>query len=137
MPTDLPDYVREMNISGQVTSEVTIGNVTLTPLYDEKTGTGTTADAYANTLSWDVRGFKKKSIYLLNTGGTNSLIVQVDKKCHSSGLAWTEMTEQTIAAGSSFLWRSCESYATVILKVKSASAGLTTTYQYDAIGVKL
>ena len=59
MVADLPDYVREMNISGQVSSEVTIGNVTLTPLYDEKTGTGTTTNDYVAALTWDVRGFKK------------------------------------------------------------------------------
>lgn len=137
MTSDLPDYVRETNISGQVDSTVTIGDVLLAPLYDEKTGTGTTTNSYVDVLTWDVRGYKKKSIYLKNTGGANSLLVLVNKKCHSAGLTWTEMTEQTIAFGSSFLWRSCESYATVMLQVKSASAGNSTTYQYDAIGVKL
>jgi len=137
MVADLPDYVREMNISGQVSSTVSIGDVILSPLYDEKTGTGTTTNDYVAAFTWDVRGQKKKSILVKNTGASNNLTVLVSKKCHSSGLSWEEEAASDIEEGSYFLWRSCESYATVIIQVKSTSSGNSTTYQYDAIGVRL
>lgn len=98
-----------------------------------KTVSGTTTDNYVNALDWMCAGHGSKTILLQNTGSTNSLTYNVITYAYAGGIAYTEIPDTQLTAGSIAQIILNNAYAEVVLQVKSTTAGASTTYRIDYI----
>lgn len=97
-------------------------------------GTGTTANAYANALEWVSTGLKNKGITLKNTHATNDLKFKVLTYRHPSGQPKEFVAETTLAATKTVDITLNDAYALIEVAVKSAVADTHATYQIDKVG---
>ena len=97
-----------------------------------KSSTGITTDTYAGTTI-DSLGYERVTLILYNSDSTNSLSYKIDAYCYDGGAAYALVTETALTHGSSvkFAVAANESYAQIIVSVKSTSAGNHATYQID------
>ena len=96
--------------------------------------TGTTTNDYANALDWASEGFASKTIVLKNTHATNALLYKVLTYAYSGGVELTEVSEATLAVGTSRVIRINQAYAVVKVQVKSSVADTHATYMLEYIG---
>ena len=97
-------------------------------------GTGTTANLYANALEWAAAGLKNKGITLKNTDATKDLKFKVLTYRHPSGKSKEFVAETTLAATKTVDITLNDAYALIEVAVQSALLDNHATYQIDKVG---
>lgn len=96
--------------------------------------TGTTVNAYADSLDWPCSGFSNKNIHLKNTDGANALKYKVLTYAYAGGLPYEEVAETILAIGDTAQIILQYAYAAVKVQVKSSVGDSHATYQLDYDG---
>jgi len=107
---------------------------TVAPGYDSNYATGTTADDWASALDWTVVYYLHKTITIKNTG-SNSMDYKVITRAVTDGSDYEE-TSGSLSAGDILKVVLNNHYYRVIIKVKSTTAGASTSYRIDYCGFK-
>jgi len=100
----------------------------------ENSVSGTTTDSYQNALVWNCSPYLYKTIFIKNTG-SNDMDYRVFTEVYAGGIQYLE-TSGTLAPDDVAKVVLNNLYTRIIIQVRSSTAGNSTTYQIDYIGMK-
>jgi len=97
----------------------------------------TTTDTLSDVVTIDVSPFDETTIFIKNTGDTNSADVAVYTKVNATGtIEYEEVSLTTLAPGDVLKVTLNGRYARAIIRAKSTTSGSPTTIRIEWIGGK-